>query len=88
MLSKEAFAEWLDNPATLEILAALRIKAQLLMKDTQARMWASGMLTPEQQVDVALIRGKVQMLQDMASWTPEDFDAVSMEKESRDESGW
>jgi hypothetical protein len=87
MLSKEAFAEWLDNPATLEILAALRIRAQLLSKTTLTHVWASGLLTPEQQVDVALIKGKVQMLQDIASWTPEDFDVVSLEKES-DKSGW
>jgi hypothetical protein len=87
LLNKEAFAEWLDNPATEEIRAALRFKAELLMKDTQMRIWASGLLTPEQQVDVAMIKGKVQMLQDIASWTPEDFDVVSLEKE-RDATGW
>jgi hypothetical protein len=87
LLSKEAFAEWLDNPATLEILAALRIRAQLLAKTTLTHVWASGFLTSDQQVELAKIKGKVQMLEDLASWTPEDFDVVSLEKE-RDPTGW
>lgn len=87
MLSKEDFEAWLGNPATAEILAALRFKAQMLMKDTQLRMWESLPLDQAAQVTVAEIKGKVQMLLDIASWTPADFEVVSLEKD-RDPSGW
>lgn len=85
MISKEAFADWLENPATRHVMKVLKAQAEALKTGTQAMLWDNAVLSPEDQAAVNRAKGKVVMLEDIASWTVEDFSVVSEEK---DQTGW
>lgn len=89
MLTQQAFADWLENPVTLQMMATFKSLAETLKEDAQERMWNSLPLDQASQFVVAEIKGKVEFLEQVASWVPEDCDVLGIEKaKEKNALGW
>ena len=66
MLSKEAFDDWKENPATIAVMNALKAASEVAKEMWVDQAWQAPYLTAEQQVDLALLKAKSQISEDLS----------------------
>jgi hypothetical protein len=82
VLSREDFEGWLENPATRAVLKAIGNRANFTREMVQGQMMVTAYLTPEHQVQLALLKGEAMAYELMSMLTFED-----LQQREKDESG-
>lgn len=72
-VEKEDFEEWLENPITQAVLNGMKRHAELYQDVIKERVWNSGYLTTERQVELAGEKAAILSQMDIASITYEDY---------------
>jgi len=78
-VSKDDFEEWLENPVTGEVLAAVGRYGQTLRVRFSDQAWSGGIWTGERQVDLAVIKGQSRMASELSELDFEAFGDMQSE---------
>ncbi len=88
MLSETEFADWLENPATHEVLSALKQRAIVLRQMWAERVWSNVNPTMEAQISSATGKGEIMAYEELAGLTFDDYENFASVKPERDATGW
>ncbi len=66
MITKEAFDDWLESPVTLEVQRALKNAANHSRMMWEHKAWEAPFLTMENQIDMAELKAKSRICEDVS----------------------
>ncbi len=66
MVKKEDFEDWLENPVTMEVRRALKHAAESARMAWEHKAWEAPFLTAETQIDMASLKAKSQISEDVS----------------------
>lgn len=76
-LSKEQFLEWRDNPATVEVLQALKNYSHYSHTLWITQAWAKTLLTTEEQLALNNLKTRCNLAEEWADISFEDYEEFS-----------
>ena len=72
-MTQEEFLEWIETPATRQLLAAFKTEAASLRGIWTARAWGMGLMTPEEQMTLHSYKIESETFERLSKMTYGDF---------------
>ena len=72
-MTQEDFQEWLENPATRQVLASLKTQAAFMRELWTARAWSAVLMSPEDQLSMNNYKVESEVFERLSKMTYNDF---------------